>query len=379
MHQSRQILTGATLALILSAPLAGQGVASHDDSAADLPDAPSALILIRGSETREARFLFLTGRPRLDLRRHRSFDPEGGSSDSDASGDEPPRLKELPRQILRDQKFLWLRPLRLKKSDVPWVVTLGGATAALIATDADVAREISEDPPGNGYAFSHRVSQVGGAAGDLSVASAFYLIGRWRGNERARTTGLLGYRAFADAFIITLALKTVTQRPRPTTANGTVRINNAEGDFFEGGRAFPSGHAAGSWALATVVACQYRHKRWVAPLAYGLAGLVSASRLFEREHFPSDVFVGGALGFMIGRHVCHSKTSPDAPVPNSSRVVLGNADLGKSGIRATAKEPLEASPLQPKPKKSPAEGRGKELFPNDGLTADFLDLRENEP
>jgi membrane-associated phospholipid phosphatase len=343
MHQSRQILIGATLALILSVPLAAQDVTSHIDpvqsTQADLPDAPSALISARLPETREGTPLFLAESSPLDPQWNRSFDPEGTSSGPDASGDEPPRLKELPRQVLRDQKFLWLRPFRLKKADVPWVVALGGTTAALIATDARVARELSEDPPGSGYAFSHRVSQVGGAAGDLSVASAFYLIGRWRGDERARTTGLLGYRAFADAFIISQALKTVTQRPRPTTAGGTVRIDNAEGDFFEGGRSFPSGHAAGSWALATVVACQYRHKRWVGVLAFSLAGLISVSRVFEREHFSSDIFVGGALGFMIGRHVCHSRASPDAPVPVSERISHGNAEVGKSEIAAKAKEP----------------------------------------
>ena len=240
MHQLRQSFAAAaiTLTLTFSLPLAAQDVASPPDllpsTQADLPDAPSALIAIRLPETSEDGPLFLAERPRLDLSWHHRFDPEGTASGPDASSDEPSRLKELPRQILRDQKFIWLRPFRLKKADVPWAVTLGGTTAALIATDADAARKISENPPGSGYAFSHRVSQVGGAAGDLGVASAFYWIGRWRGNERARTTGLLGYRAFADAFIVTQALKSVTQRPRPTTANGTVRIDNAEGDFFAG-------------------------------------------------------------------------------------------------------------------------------------------------
>ncbi|HSA93799.1 MAG TPA: phosphatase PAP2 family protein [Terriglobales bacterium] len=357
-HQSRQILPGAALALILGVPLAGQDVAPHDEPAAenrvDLPDAPSALISIRLPEGRAVNRLFLAKSPTLDPQRPRGLDHEGGQPGSDAPRVEPPRLKELPRQILRDQKFLWLRPFRLKKSDAPWVATLGGATAALIATDPDVAREISEDPPGSGYAFSHRVSQVGGAAGDLGVASAFYLIGRWRGNERARTTGLLGYRAFADAFIITQALKTVTQRPRPTTAGGTMLIDNAEGDFFEGGRAFPSGHAAGSWALATVVACQYQHKRWMAIVAYSLAGLVSVSRTFEREHFPSDVLVGGALGFMIGRHVCHSQASPNVPAPASRRKSLLNSGPENSEFPARAREPYGGIAPATEPTREPS-------------------------
>jgi membrane-associated phospholipid phosphatase len=120
---------------------------------------------------------------------------------------------------------------------------------------------------------------------------------------------MLGLRALANSFIVVESLKTVTQRPRPTRDGGRLRNDNAEGDFFEGGRSFPSGHAIASWSLATVVTCQYGHRRWVPVLAYGLAGLVSTSRLLERKHFPSDTFVGGALGFMIGRHVCHSTKS----------------------------------------------------------------------
>ncbi len=360
MRQFPQVLAGATLAVLLNVPLAAQDGycdISLLSSTPDLPDAPSALISVPLQEARASAPLLLTEGLPLHPRWERSLDPEGSSSGPGADGDESPRLKELPRQILRDQKFLWLRPFRLKKTDVPWVVTLGGTTGVLIATDADAAREISEDPPGSGYAFSHRVSQIGGAAGDLGVASAFYLVGRWRGNERARTTGLLGYRAYADAFIITHALKTATQRPRPTTADGTMRIDNAEGDFFEGGRAFPSGHSAGSWALATVVDCQYRHKRWVRVLAFSLAGLVSVSRIFEREHFPSDVFVGGVLGFMIGRHMCHSRPSPDVPVPASERISRENAGLGKSKIADKQKEPSETPLLQPNIKESAAEGR----------------------
>ena len=35
--------------------------------------------------------------------------------------------------------------------------------------------------------------------------------------------------------------------------------------------------------------------------AYSYATLVSASRVAAREHFPTDVFIGGALGYFIGR------------------------------------------------------------------------------
>lgn len=185
-------------------------------------------------------------------------------------------------------------------------------------------------PPGAGFAFSRRVGQLGGGLTDYGVAGAFYLIGRLRHDERARTTGLLGLRAVTDALIIIEVLKTVTQRPRPTRAGGRLRNHNADGEFFSGGRSFPSGHAAEAWALATVIAHQYRHHRWVPPTAYGLAGLVALARVTQRKHFPADVFVGGVLGYLIGRHVFHSVGQPR--VPTSHRWHLSPAVLPEGGV-----------------------------------------------
>jgi len=37
--------------------------------------------------------------------------------------------------------------------------------------------------------------------------------------------------------------------------------------------------------------------------AYGLAGFLAGSRVSSRKHFPSDVLVGAALGYLIGRRV----------------------------------------------------------------------------
>lgn len=224
----------------------------------------------------------------------------------EASGDHPCTLKDLPRNILRDQKFLWLRPFRMKRADAPWATGLLGTTAGLMAIDRPVGQELSDAPPGAGFAFSRRVEQLGGGLTDFGIAGAFYLVGRWRGDERARATGLLGFQAVADSLIMVAILKTASQRPRPTLADGRVRNHNADGGFFVGGRSFPSGHAAEAWALATVVAHQYRHRRWVPPTAYGLAGLVAVSRVTARKHFPADIFVGSVLGYLIGRHVYHS-------------------------------------------------------------------------
>ena len=223
--------------------------------------------------------------------------------------DQPPQtLKALPRNILHDQKFLWLRPFRLNRTDIPWAAGVLGTTAGLFTLDRRVGQGLSDSPPGGGYAFSHRVGQLSGAVTVFSIPTALYLVGRARDDGRARTTGLLGLQAVADTQIIVQILKTATQRPRPTFSGGRLRDHNADGEFFTGGRSFPSGHSAGAWALATVLARQYHDSGWVPPTAYALAGLVAVSRVTARRHFPADIFVGSVLGYLIGRRVSNANS-----------------------------------------------------------------------
>ena len=66
-------------------------------------------------------------------------------------------------------------------------------------------------------------------------------------------------------------------------------------------RSFPSGHASGTFASATVLA---RHYGWKAGLpAFGIASYVAASRLSENKHYLSDVVFGAAIGLTAGRTV----------------------------------------------------------------------------
>lgn len=219
----------------------------------------------------------------------------------------PPAIKALPRAILLDQKQLWLRPLRLRRSDLPWTAVLLGGTAALVPADRGMHAAIRESPPGRGHAFSQGLGRFSGAGPELGVAGAFYLVGRWRANTRAQTAGVLGLRALANSIILVETLKTISRRPRPSGADGRVVNRNAAREAFTSGRSFPSGHAAQAWALATVIAHEYGHRPWVPPTAYALAGAVAFARVTARKHFPSDAFAGSVIGYLIGRHVLASQ------------------------------------------------------------------------
>ena len=227
------------------------------------------------------------------------------SSSASAQSLPAPQAKPTPTlehrffaNILRDQRAIWTSPFHLNRGDTKWLLPLSFSTAALFATDRRSAGELAE---GGDNQSRLRISRYVSRAGDLyttgTVAATFYFVGRATHNARARETGLLGAEALIDSGIVVQALKVVTQRPRP-------RVDDASGEFFDRGKSFPSGHAISAWSLATVIDYEYGKRHPLVRIgAYGFATAVSLSRYTGRNHFLSDVLVGSALGYGIGRFV----------------------------------------------------------------------------
>jgi len=97
----------------------------------------------------------------------------------------------------------------------------------------------------------------------------------------------LGMAALAPA--ITL-LKGAFNRPRPTPPSS--RWNAS----------FPSGHATLSFYIAGYYTAAYPRPEVQIPLVLWATG-VAVSRVYLKRHWPSDVVVGGLLGWAAGRLV----------------------------------------------------------------------------
>jgi membrane-associated phospholipid phosphatase len=209
---------------------------------------------------------------------------------------EPPgnSAKELAKDIVLDQKQIWTSPFRMTRQSAKWWLIFGAATGALIATD----RRSSQQLPNTAdqVAFSRGVSRLGAVYTLVPIAGGFYLTGVLTEQPKLRDTGLLGAEALADSLIVVEVLKAATGRQRPLEGDGG-------GHFFHGSDGFPSGHTIESFALASVIAHQYRGNKAVVIVAYGLATMVGASRFSARQHFASDIVAGGVMGWFIGRHV----------------------------------------------------------------------------
>jgi len=215
-----------------------------------------------------------------------------------------------------DQKAIWTSPAHLDRDDTRWLLPLGLATAGLIATDRNTAGSLNENR--TRLAVSRDISYAGSIYSTGAIVTAAYLIGRGTSNRRLRETGKLAAEALIDSAIVDSVFKEITQRPRP-------REDFGRGRFFTGGNSFPSGHSAAAWSVATVFACQYKDQPVIHYGAYAAASAVGISRFTVRKHFLSDVLVGGALGYGIGRYVCRMgklRNASDTSLPEHKKKKL---------------------------------------------------------
>lgn len=129
-----------------------------------------------------------------------------------------------------------------------------------------------------------------------------------------RATVYYTVQAILDSEILTQALKGIDRRLRPQDIVTYRHFFDSwfqdKGPWYAGPGSFPSGHMIAAISIATVFAIRYRHHLWVPWTAYSLAGIIGFSRITLLSHFPSDVFAGAFLGYVIARHVVLAEVRP---------------------------------------------------------------------
>jgi membrane-associated phospholipid phosphatase len=204
------------------------------------------------------------------------------------------------KNLVSDQKSIWTSPSRLRWADGTWLFPLAAVTGGFLATDRAVPPALSTDPKKlNRYSnfSSYGVYFLVGAGGGLYVWS------KLSHDDHQRETGILAGEAAINTFGVDSTFKYAFGRERPNQGQGL-------GNFFQHGVSFPSDHSAVAWSIASVIAHEYPGP-FTQIAAYGMATAVSASRVLGKQHFPSDVVVGGAIGWLIGRQIYGAHHDPE--------------------------------------------------------------------
>ncbi len=216
-------------------------------------------------------------------------------------------VKGLPLSVVKDQKAIWTSPAKIRVKDLDWLVPLGAVTGLAIATDRDAMVHMApHDAKLNQRSVDASNALTGGM---IAIPVGLFGWGTMKNSPHARETGLLGAEAMVDGLVVEQGMKLIFWRERPA-------VDNSNGKFFQRSAgidsSFPSSHSVITWSSAAVLADEYP-STLSRLLIYSAATGVSLTRVMGQQHFPSDVLVGSAAGWLIGHYVFkrHHKESLD--------------------------------------------------------------------
>jgi hypothetical protein len=196
-------------------------------------------------------------------------------------------LRTLPHDVIEDFKHL---PSR----ESLWIFGVGGALALSVhPADKSVNGSLSDDHG------AFKAGKVIGNTGTLVGASVLtWGIGKMAGDHQVSHVALDALRAIGESEAMLQTLKYTVRRERPNHSSGY---------------AFPSGHSADTFAVATVIN-RHLSLKW-SIVAYTVSSYVAMSRLHDNVHYLSDVVFGAALGTAAGRTVTRHGSTNFALVP----------------------------------------------------------------
>ena len=176
-----------------------------------------------------------------------------------------------------------------RKNSLYWLG--GGGALALVVHQRDEKINDSLSNSDGAKTFFTAGKYLGSFPVLMGIGVTTYVVGRNRPSKRATHLGMDLIEATLLADGMTELIKVAVRRQRPLRDDGT----RAKG------YAFPSGHAAGTFAAATVLQ-QHLGWKWAVP-TYTIGTYVAMSRLADDRHWASDVVAGAAEGIIVGRSV----------------------------------------------------------------------------
>jgi hypothetical protein len=212
--------------------------------------------------------------------------------------------------VAQDEWGIVTAPLRIRQQDALKVVSFGLGTTLAFATDVNAMQELGVNPSREDNA--NKYSNYAGLYAPLGAVTIGFLAGSAKHDHHMVETTILAEEAMVDSFILNTGLGYGIDRQTPMQGNGKGNLWPHGPKTWPDGQSMPSDHSILAWSFAHVVAEEYNG--WGTKLVvYSLATSVSAARVIARRHFPSDVFVGGVLGYYIGGYVFRRRAT-EGPV-----------------------------------------------------------------
>lgn len=216
--------------------------------------------------------------------------------------DSLPKFDHYLFSYIIDFKDIVLLPTKWQTDD--WTLAAFSATSmgVLYMNDQELNDwvQTSHSKFGNDVA-KYVIEPWGSGLYSIPLLAAMYGYGKFSNNNRPAWVALQGAKAVVLASFITGGLKMAFHRHRPNESNNPYQYDGIAFSFDH--LSLPSGHTALAFALATTLSCNYRDKPWVTVVAYSLATTVGLSRIYQKQHWASDVLAGALIGYVVGKSI----------------------------------------------------------------------------
>ena len=208
--------------------------------------------------------------------------------------------KEFVKQFGRDFMGVFSSPCHWGKKDIRTAAAISGVGLLLYSYDDDINSWVQGRRTPASDDVSTVFSYFGNGGVLLGLAGVIYAVGAIDHKESWRKTAILSVESLVTASVLVWGTKVVVGRARPDTGESSHTFDSFT--FDSGCHSFFSGHAVSAFAVATTIAEQ-SNVLAVDIIAYSLATLASLSRIHDNRHWASDVFIGSALGYFIGKKI----------------------------------------------------------------------------
>lgn len=198
--------------------------------------------------------------------------------------------------VFKGAGFAYSRPLYWDGNDALVAGGVVASTLTLFAFDDEINREFvshRDDVPPILLDYGY---YAGAPQNNYSVSGAVYLTGLFTRNEKLRRTGVLLISSATATGFFQQVTKSATGRARPSGGLGKSFFKPFGGESTF--RSFPSGHAVLTFTNAHVIAKQFKNP-WVKAGIYAIGVVPGLSRIYDEQHWASDVFLSWALSYFM--------------------------------------------------------------------------------
>lgn len=151
-------------------------------------------------------------------------------------------------------------------------------------------------------------------AGSIAALYIYSLVDK---NNKVRNLSLRLAESTIYATAIDFGIKFIAGRSRPFYTNSSWDYEPFKINYEQ--TSFASGHSTLAFAFSSVMAKEYNNFFWKFGW-YSLAALTAYARVYNNQHWFSDVVFGSAIGLFVGEFVNNHKTNQKSKSANEPAI-----------------------------------------------------------